>query len=500
VATRSDCDRYGLVLVPATFGEFMEWLREKFPSPPTVADLLVPDIAGLFSEGLSPAQILRFFSDFELVAAADQPLPSSPSPFLYGREPEWKDLHQHFDIERRDNATVKNLVDHSSAPNSQTRLVLLSDEAGTGKTTIVKRLAHDFARSGRPVLTIRTLSRIDSENAIACLSRSTVQILLVADDLADHAEQVIELLEASSIAALLVVVGAERSYRQEYLDVVLGGTPRSSLQLSPLTLNECQQLLERYRQFGLVGDTFATKQPRDFARRLQGQPIAIAACQILNDFRPLEAIVESLWEAADADDRLPYLCIALAQHCYSAGLRYSILQAIMGPQKPLGRLMAQVPLRLAVNAVQDEFVIAISGIIAERILRRATRRDGGMLLAAFVGLALSLAPHVNRKAVMRRSPEARLAGRLFDSDKIVRPLLGAAAEDFYVSVQKQWEWNSRYWEQRALLQAEFRLEQSPPIRTTRCGDRGPSVSFDNFGQAFAEANGAESRRGRRHVR
>ena len=77
---------------------------------------------------------------------------------------------------------------------------------------------------------------------------------------------------------------------------------------------------------------------------------------------------------------------------------------------------------------------------------------------AFVGIALAIAPHVNRKAIMRRSPEARLAGRLFDADKIVKPLLGNAAEDFYLRTQKQWEWNSRYWEQRALLAADTDLE------------------------------------------
>lgn len=399
-------------------------------------------------------QLLRFFSDFELVEGIDRPTPSTPSPFMYGREPGWEDLQKHFDIERQDNADLKRFVDVGSAPNPR-RLGLILDDAGTGKSTAIKRLAHDLAKSGKPVLSIRTLSRIDVRNAIDCLSNCTApQIVLVADDFADHAEQIADLLDVASISTKLLVLGAERTYRREYLDVLLTPVPRIAGHLKTFSLNESEQLLERYRQFGLVGSAAATKNPRQFATQIHGEPTAIQVCRILNDFRPLERIVESLWLASEVDDRLPYVCVALAQYCYSAGLRYSILQAIEGPTRSVGRLLSNVPLRLVESAVEREFVVAINSTFAERVLRRTAERENDTLLAAFKGLASALAPHVNRKAIMRRSPEARLSGRLFDADKVVRPLLGMAAEDFYISVQKVWEWNSRYWEQRALLQAE----------------------------------------------
>ena len=73
------------------------------------------------------------------------------------------------------------------------------------------------------------------------------------------------------------------------------------------------------------------------------------------------------------------------------------------------------------------------------------------MIDVFTGLANCIAPRVNRTAIRMRTPEARLAGRLFDADKIVRPLLAAHAEDFYIAAKDAWEWNSRYWEQRALL-------------------------------------------------
>jgi hypothetical protein len=503
VATRADCDRHGLVLVQATFGDFLGWLRSKFPSPPSVQDLIVPDVGALFTAAVTPVQLLRFFSDFELVPGTDRPTPSTPSAFMYGREPDWADMQQHFDIERQDNAELKRFVDMGSAASSR-RLGILLDDAGTGKTTAIKRLAHDLAKSGQPVLSIRTLSRIDANNAVDCLSQCTApQVVLIADDFADHAEQVAELLEAESLTTRFLVVAAERAYRGEYLDVLLGDLPRFSGHLTVFSLNESQQLLEQYRRFGLVGDSFGTKAPRAFANQIHEEPVAIQVCQILNDFRPLERIVESLWLAAKDDDRLPYVCVALAQYCYSAGIRYSILQAIMGPTKPVGPLMGKVPLRLVQNAVQDEFVVAINATLAERVLRRTADREKDVLSAAFKGLARGLAPHVNRKAVMRRSPEARLAGRLFDADKVVKPLLGSGAEEFYVSVQKLWEWNSRYWEQRALLQAESDLstglqfarhavaiEKHPfPLTTLgklllRAMESGPSERASVFGEAF----------------
>lgn len=454
VATRADCNRYGLILVPATFGTFMEWLCAEFPSPPSVADLIVPDISTLFSERPEPHALLRFFSDFELVAATERPLSGVPSAFLYGREPQWSDLHEHVDIERRDNGLVSDLLTArpTDAPEEPQPVVVVLDEAGTGKTTTIKRVAHGLARSGTPVLTVHTLSRIDTRVAAECLSRIAKRLILVVDGLADHAEQVVELLENRAIASKVVLLAAERSYRREYLDVVFRGGGRSTRKLLALTLDECQQLLERFRGYGLVGAPEAIRKPREFAARLSGDPIAVAVCRILNDFRPLDNIVQSLWNAAATADRIPYLCVALAQHCYRVGLRYSLLQAIAGPGVPIARLLdSDIPLRLAPSAVDDDYVVALNAIIADRVLHRASRRESEILVSAFVQLAFALAPHVNRKAIMRRSPEARLVGRLLDADKVVRPLLGTAAEGFYVSVQAQWEWNSRYWEQRALL-------------------------------------------------
>ncbi|MGO9116853.1 MAG: SIR2 family protein [Desulfomonilaceae bacterium] len=461
VVTKSDCERHQLLLIQATFGQFLDWLIQTFPSPPSVADLLVPDISTLFSEGLTNLQLVRFFSDFELVTAGDEDLSPRPSPFLYGREPDWNDLHQHVDIERRDNTSLLTLVEKQFAVQEEppANLIVALDDAGTGKTTTIKRVAHSVASAGKPVLTVRTLSRIDTTNAAKCLAHAKNPLLLVVDGLADHAEQLAGLLTFTQASTPIVVLACERMYRKEYLDIVFGAGQYQYFEMSPLIRPELIQLVERYRQYGLIGDPRALRNPNDFAMKLRSDPVAVAVCRILNDFRPLEAIVDSLWQAAAPEDRFAYLSVALAQHCYPSGVRYSILQTIQGPHTPIAPLFERsAPLRIAQRPGEDDFVVAINGVVAERVLQRVSRREPLVLQKAFSGLAFALAPHVNRTAIKLRSPEARLARRLFDADKIVRPMLGTAAEPFYLEIQEKWEWNSRYWEQRALLIADADLE------------------------------------------
>ena len=91
------------------------------------------------------------------------------------------------------------------------------------------------------------------------------------------------------------------------------------------------------------------------------------------------------------------------------------------------------------------------------MLKLSTVNDGDGMLSAFTTLAMALGPYVNRKAIITRSPEARLARRLFDADKVVKPFLHGHASTFYADTQTTWEWNSRYWEQRALFTADLDL-------------------------------------------
>ncbi|MGH7130633.1 MAG: SIR2 family protein [Phycisphaerales bacterium] len=457
--TESDCKRHGLHLVKAKFGDFLTWMREAFPSPPTVGDLIVPATNKLFPDTLSPLSLVKFFSDFRLVIAGKLQRSVLPTPFLYGGALSDEDLHRHVDIARADIGPLQDHVEQLLRHPAATRMITLLDDAGTGKSAFLRRVAHELAALGIPVLEVRALERIDVDSAIDCFAAAKASIVLVVDNLGTHAEQIAEILSDPEASMKVVVLASDRNYRREYLDTLFPGNTAGIRTLTPFTIGEYGQLIELYRSVGLVGTADATKNPKEFVAALKGDPVAVAACRIMNNYQPLEKIIDSMWRESPEAIRLPYLTAALARQCDARGIRYSILQAVSGSGNSVSDLFTpNVSLRLIDHPSNAQYSLPLNTTVAESMLRSRARERDPLVYEAFSRLASELAPHVNRNAIKRRTPEAGLAGRLFDVDTIVKPLLGPRTEEWYLLCQEQWQWNSRYWEQRALFAATTDLD------------------------------------------
>ena len=455
-ATRADCERYDLTLVEAEFGEFLAWVKRTFPNPPSARKLIVPPVKELFRSEVAPATLLRFFNDFELVTPKPTTENTTPRPYMYGAEPTWSDIEEHLDVERHENQVVMNwFTNWLIQPSADERTLLISGEPATGKSTLLRRVGHDLASLGHVILHVRTLAKIDVRAAAQCLRQRTSPSIILVDNFADYVEQVRDLLDETRGNTSVAILGVERGYRREHIDVIMSDVPLIERTLGDPIIDEIEQLLEKYRQAGLIADRALVQNLRQGARTLLGESMAISVCRILNDFRPLDRIVGSLWDAATAVQRRVYVSCALAHRCHSSGVRQSVMQMIAGSSYSMADSLGPArPLPLAFNSSDDDFLLPQSVVIGERVLDRVAKQDPGLMIDVFTSLAQHIAPRVNRMAIRMRTPEARLAGRLFDADKIVRPLLRAYAEEFYIAAKDTWEWNSRYWEQRALLIAD----------------------------------------------
>ena len=339
-ATLADCRKYGLTLVKAEFGHFLAWIEEMFPNRPSAHGLIVPPVADLFRSTISPATLLRFFSDFELVPTRSATESNIPRAYMYGAEPTWSDIEEHLDIERHANQVVMDwLTEWLARPSTEERVLLISEGPATGKSTLLKRVGHDLSSLGRVVLHVRTLAKIDINTAARCLRQRTSPSIILVDNFADYAEQVRDLLDSTQSITSVAIMGVERGYRKEHIDVVMSDTPVAVRELGDPTRNELDQLLEKYQKSGLIGDRKLSANRQGAISALRGDPIAISVCRILNDFRPLDRIVNSLWEAANTKQREVYLVCALAHHCHGTGIRQSVMQMIAGSDFSIDSLL-----------------------------------------------------------------------------------------------------------------------------------------------------------------
>jgi hypothetical protein len=276
-------------------------------------------------------------------------------------------------------------------------------------------------------------------------------VVLIVDNFADQASVFGDLLERLEKKDV-VILAADRTYRFRYISQILSGISFTQYNELSLRVVDVDRLIDGYVKYGLVGSQLAVRNKREFSRRAVGDPIAVACSRILNDFRPLDSIIDGILAESTSVEKDRYLVVALAQFCFRGGVRYEVLASAIRRAGLKDQLRKDHVLPLAFyDDRSNSFVIPQNSTLAQRMLTLESQNNRPRLLEAFVALANQIASRVNRKAIRGRSPEARLAGRLFDFDSVTGELLKELAFDFYQRTQETWQWNSRYWEQIALL-------------------------------------------------
>ncbi len=461
--TENDCKRYNLLLFKGTTEEFLDYLAERVPERPTPMELVPQETLRLLPAGISKTAALSFSADFELVPGI-VPAGKAATRFMYGHVPSWQDLASELDIGRSVTTKIVNAVDALlKNPDSDQKIVLLADKTGAGKTTIIRRCAFEFAKRGMRTLSCSALSQIEPLSTSSIIDLIDDPLLIVVDNFADQVvaiSQLVQSLEKKDVVFLC----SERDYRTRYITQSFSGVGFKQFDGLELRRIDAERLIDLYVKYGLLGTPNAVQDKARFAQSITSDPIAVACCRILNDFRPLDKIVDSLIKATSERDLTRYLVVALAHHCYRSGVRYEVLVAVSGHEHWKEQFGGSHPMPLAkVDWGYGNFIVPGNSTLATRILERIAASNRELLLTIFVGLAMAIAPRVNRRAVKARAPEARLAARLFDYDEVVSPFLKDSSSTFYADTQTRWQWNSRFWAQVSLMYlARYLANRSAP--------------------------------------
>ncbi len=454
--TRATAERHGMIVVEATAVDFLNWLKSKLPCAPSPLDLLVPRSAkNLYQEEPHKNQERVFYRQFLHVVEEELPRQVDPVNFLRGTEPVWQDFVDNNDVIRRDVTLLIDRIRKSlEADSSQNYLEIIESSPGGGKSAVLKRAALELSRLGFPVFFFCGTERLSPVSTEACISRMKRPPVLFVDPLVDHCDQVLQLADKMNGSRHgLFVVGADRGAAARMSRIKLTDFRQRSKKMDNLSRSEAKSLVAQMRAEGLLG-LKARLSNKDLVARAQKKDLLVAICEIASDGSRFDDLVLSIWDAASAPIQ-SFLAKLVVASALGYPLKFSIAQA--NTRCTVGDLKREIAsgcLSYVVfsEGLNGEYLRVAHRVLAERLADVAIPSD--IQFSTFVDLAKGLAPYVTRSTIRQRTQEARLAGRLLDYEPNVRDHIGERASEFYKLIHTQWAWNSRYWEQRGLLEVQ----------------------------------------------
>lgn len=450
------CERLGLSKYEGTAEDFLREVVCEVGTAPRPIDLITRHMQGRV---VGNSRSHRIFSRQWLWVAKDE-LPKSPDEqpdLLRGIEPAWSHIESSQDVIRGEVSDVVNAVSSwLTGPKDKGQIHIISSTPGQGKSCLLMRLALELAQINIPVYYYNVGERLDQQSALEALN-SVQRTVLVVDNIADHGHQIANLIRAlSEKRVFCFVLGAERNVRMRQFLGAIYDLPHSERRIRNLSPAEARDLASRLREHGLLG--LNAGRPDEEIGQLLTRDLVSGLVTVSSSYDQINAFLDAEVGDLSDDARDIYLTVALA-HSRGYAVRTSVLARVT--QLPTGKMreLFQSELSGLVRGQppHGEYRTTRHRVLATKLFDRVAINDRAHY---FERLLTALAPYVNRETVIRGTPEARLAGSLMDYDKSVKLSLGSDRQDvarFYRAIRDAWKWNSRYWEQLALMSSENNL-------------------------------------------
>jgi tetratricopeptide (TPR) repeat protein len=195
---------------------------------------------------------------FYLVKSDDCTSAAAPKEFFKGKEPSWGDIREKVPTERDAyisllDAMLEELVD----PHLKGNIYLISGAAGTGKTTLVRTLAHELSKSGSIRVVIHISGTPLDERALGPLfdPNNLARIVVVVEHAAERIgeiERFVSDLNQKRRPATLVLVERKNLWETAIARGRRVGT-YAEFELGRLSTNEIDSILASLDKHGALG-------------------------------------------------------------------------------------------------------------------------------------------------------------------------------------------------------------------------------------------------------
>lgn len=453
--------RQGLVPIRASGEEFIASLKLAYEAYESAV------AAGRRTSREAEVEVHSKFRRLDVVSTP----PRKPLDYYSGAEAQW------YHIAADQDAQFPNLQEHRKwlrDKASDVRVSLVVGGPVSGKTTFALRLARELANDGYVVWEFRGEDYFEPALVLDYLASSKPTVL-VFDDCADVSGALSKLLSEAGTRGILVrAIATANKHRRRGVQRDLSPGQLRTVQLEPLAREAFEAVFAKRSQKGRLGrytggdSSVAWKEFKahynmkflEWLESLEGAvPYQLALSRILN---------ESINEHTHSRQ---LILATAATHRFGFSLPFEFADSISGgavvdsegPDGVLGDI-----------AYSDERGIRLRSRAFS--MRTWQQIPVGEKFDITLFLARHLSPLVVPQSIARRSYAYRLLRELMDCD-VVRGDLADRANEWYEELLPLLGWNSRYWEQRALLSLKTKEDDKAYSYAKEAVQRQPRDAF-----------------------
>jgi len=325
----------GYAVVEATAQDFFESLHGTLSGAiPSRLDLLknrYPHQIGAITDGLldTQAELLRFFEPIGPKHLAPKARAPKRELFFEGVEPTWEDIANGLDATRD---VTPSFIERITKQETGIRCFVLVGHAGSGKSTLLRRIAFELANGGKNVYFCKAERIIDKQPVVDFVeSLGERHVYMFLDDAIIQLEVVDEILLALRREANVTFVLADRPHVVYSRMRRLRAAKPELLEMPPLERADCERIIGKLDQFGMLGDLQAKplhQQLRQFLGRSRKQ--LLVAMKEATAGRGFDVILDNEFRSLSSENaRLAYTIACLA-YMHGAPVHRRHLLASMG--------------------------------------------------------------------------------------------------------------------------------------------------------------------------
>lgn len=452
---RQEFEAWGLCPVEAEASAFFDRLAVDLREFETEFAATTPGDSNLL-----PGEAVRFLQQFRQLSADRRRTDDQHHDIYSGHEPLWDDILANrdavFGITARITSFLRNLL--SGSPGQV--VSALTGPPFSGKTAVLLRSARELTRRGIDVFLFDGEQRVDVPATLWWLANSGPTVLMF-DGLADQSPEIWDLARSCRAAAVgMTVFGTERTGRRSRLysnlppDVLRAAGLFEMWRLSDADIRKLVSKLRAARRLGRISELSRDEQERYF-RVESGRDLLTGMAQLESGRGFVERLARQHGEIKDPALQNAYGIAAISHAfgyaipipvvCASAGVTTGAFLAACRPEGPLGEV-----LEIAGRKARPRHR-RLASLLVEDVLTRQQRYDLSQVLAR------NLAPYVTRATIAQRTLHHRIVRELMNH-RVLGDWLGAEhVDEWYGELADVFDWNARFWEQRALASARVNL-------------------------------------------